>query len=467
MSSTSSRLAVAPKLRVAPVARRNDAQEVVDLSASFGTELDPWQVDVLQAGCGVRPNGQWAAKTLGCNLSRQNGKSFILIARALAGALLFGEKTIVISTHEQKTSRQLFQNICAYFENYTMLSRRVRSIGKALGREEIWLLDGTHLVFPARTRSAIRGWSIDAYLADEAQLVTDAMWESVKPAMSARPNAVSWMFGTAPQLTTDAEVFGRLRRAAHDGSDPGLAWVEYGIDDGADPDDHEQWRRANPGRIRLEEMQAERRELSPGGFARERLNCWPTDRTEVVIDPAVWAGSVGAGPPDDTPPNAMAVDANAAREMAIAGAWHLDGGRIHVELLAADRCDPIDALAWVSERAGKRVPVVIDGASPAATLIPALAVAKVKTVLTTARDMGRACGGFIDDVSAGRLSHAEQVQLDAAVASARRRPIGDAGLWAWDRRDASTFLAPLVACTLARHGAVTAGRPRTNRAVFV
>ena len=96
-----------------------------------------------------------------------------------------------------------------------------------------------------------------------------------------------------------------------------------------------------------------------------------------------------------------------------------------------------------------------------------MAVAKVKTVLTTARDMGRACGGFIDDVSAGRLSHAEQVQLDAAVASARRRPIGDAGLWAWDRRDGSTFLAPLVACTLARHGAVTAGRPRTNRAVFV
>jgi hypothetical protein len=43
----------------------------------------------------------------------------------------------------------------------------------------------------------------------------------------------------------------------------------------------------------------------------------------------------------------------------------------------------------------------------------------------------------------------------------------DAGLWAWDRRDGSVFVAPLVAVTLARFGAVTAGRPRSNHAVFV
>jgi hypothetical protein len=51
------------------------------------------------------------------------------------------------------------------------------------------------------------------------------------------------------------------------------------------------------------------------------------------------------------------------------------------------------------------------------------------------------------------LSHPGQAQLDAAVGGARRRPLGDAGLWAWDRRCGSTFLAPLVAATLARFGA--------------
>jgi hypothetical protein len=439
----------------------------VDLVAAYGTQLDRWQVDVLRAGCGVRPDGSWAADTVCCNTARQNGKSLVLTARALAGALLFGEKVIICSAHEQKTSRVLFMNLLSYFENFDDLSKRVRSVGRGLGREEIWLRDGTHVFFPARTRSTLRGWSVDFYGADESQLLTDQQRESAKPALAARTNAQVWLFGTAPQLTTDAEVFGRLRTAAHAGTAKRLAWVEYGATPGCDVDDRSEWLAANPGRVELSAMEAERRELSPGGFARERLNHWPVDRVEVVIDPDLWAGLVSSGPPDGTPPTAIAVDANAAREMAIAAAWILDTGGVHVELVAADRCDTIDALAWISERAGKRVPVIIDGASPAATLIPALAMAKVKTVLTSARDMGRACGGFIDDVSAGRLSHRGQAQLDAAVAGARRRPIGDAGLWAWDRRSGSTFLAPLVAATLARFGAMTAGRPRSNRAVFV
>jgi hypothetical protein len=467
MSLTSSRLAAAPRLRVAPAARRSDAELVVELSASFGTQLDPWQIDVLRAGCGVARDGSWAAKTVCCNVSRQNGKSWILTARALAGALLFGEKVIICSAHEQKTSRLLFLNLVSYFENFTDSSKRVKTIGRALGREEIWLRDGTHIFFPARTRNTLRGWSIDTLLMDEAQLVTDQQWESVKPAMSARPNSTTWMFGTSPQLTTDAEVFGRLRRTAHEGSDPGLAWVEYGAEPGCDLDDREQWAAANPGRVEIAAMEAERIELSAAGFARERLNHWPVEGVDVVIDPAMWEGLVAAGPSDGTPPCGLAVDASPTREMAVAGCW-LDGDRPHVELVAADYVsDPLNALQFVADRAGRRIPVLIDGASGAASLVPALSAQKVRVVLTSGRDLGRACAGFLDDVTAGRLSHPGQAQLDAAVAGARRRPIGDAGLWAWDRRDGSVFVAPLVAATLARFGAVTAGRQRTNRAVFV
>jgi hypothetical protein len=440
---------------------------VAELSASFGTQLDPWQIDVLQAGCGVGRDGSWAAKTVCCNVSRQNGKSWILTARALAGALLFGEKVIICSAHEQKTSRLLFLNLVSYFENFTDLSKRVKTIGRALGREEIWLRDGTHIFFPARTRNTLRGWSIDTLLMDEAQLVTDQQWESVKPAMPARSNSTAWLFGTAPQLTTDAEVFGRLRRTAHEGSDPGLAWVEYGAEPGCDLDDREQWAIANPGRVEISAIAAERLELSAAGFGRERLNHWPVDRVERVIDPDLWAGLVAAGPPDGMPPSAIAVDASPTREMAVAGCW-LDGDRSHVELIAADYAsDPLNALQFVIDRAGRRIPVVIDGASPAASMVPALAAQRCRVVLTTAAEMARATASFLDDVIAGRVSHAGQSQLDAAVAGARRRPVGHAGAFAWDRADRSVFVAPLVAATLARHGAVTAGRPRTNRAVFV
>ena len=102
-------------------------------------------------------------------------------------------------------------------------------------------------------------------------------------------------------------------------------------------------------------------------------------------------------------PSAIAVDASPDRPIAIAGAWLLDDDIVHVELLAADYCDPLNALAWVTERAGGASPVIVDGASPAATLIPALHAAKCKLMTTTAGDMGRACGGFLDDVLAGRF----------------------------------------------------------------
>ena len=82
-------------------------------------------------------------------------------------------------------------------------------------------------------------------------------------------------------------------------------------------------------------------------------------------------------------------------------------------------------------------------------------------------DMGRACGGFVDDVLAGRLSHADRPPLNAAVEGARKRPIGEAGAFGWDRRDGSVFVAPLVAASLARFGAATEGRRRTGNAVFV
>jgi len=350
--------------------------------------------------------------------------------------------------------------------NHNGLRKRVKSVGRALGREEIWLRDGTHIFFPARTRSTLRGWSIDCYLADEAQLITDQQWESAKPALSARPNAQVWLLGTAPQMSTGAEVFGRLRAAAHDGTDTALAWVEYGADPGAGLDDRGQWSAANPGRVELEAIEAEHRELSPEGFGRERLNIWPTDRTARVFDMDAWAALAGARPADGVPPSAIAVDASPDRVLSTAAAWLAAEGT-HVGLVANDYVsDPLQALEWVVQRAGRRIPVIIDGASPAASMIPHLLAQRVKVVTTTAPEMGRACGGFTDDVLAGRISHTDQGPLNAAVEGCRKRPIGQAGAFGWDRHDGSVVVAPLVAATLARHGAVAWGRRRSGRAIF-
>lgn len=463
MSDT--RVRPVPRLRVAPPCHTNDVQDVVDLMAAYGTTLDPWQVDALEAGLGVRADGEWSAHTYGCNVARQNGKSVILVARVLAGALLFGEKTIVVSAHEQRTCRLLFQELLGYFK-LPELKRRVEAVVSALGREEIRLKDGTRILFPSRTRSNLRGFSIDLLLCDEAQLLRDEVWEAARPALAARAGASVWMFGTAPQQSADAEVFGRLRDQAHDGGDGDSAWVEYGADEGCSLDDREQWRKANPGRVTAEAIEAERREMSPGGFARERLNIWPTERTEQVIDSEWWAHIAGDRPAG--PPAAFAVDMTPARDaVVVAGAWRRDTGGFYVEVLLVDK-DPFAAANYLVEAvrsAGRRTPVVVDGASPARSLEPMLSGQRVMVRVTSAAEMAVACGAFLDDVKGSRVSHGGGDALAAAVEGARRRTIGEGGAFAWDRRDGGVFLSPLVAVTLARFGAST-GKVRTGRATF-
>jgi hypothetical protein len=64
------------------------------------------------------------------------------------------------------------------------------------------------------------------------------------------------------------------------------------------------------------------------------------------------------------------------------------------------------------------------------------------------REVVQACGRFFDAVMDSRtLRHGGDAALDAAVAGAIRRDLGDG--WAWARKGTSVDISPLVACTLA------------------
>lgn len=458
-------------MKVTPTAADSDARDVVELCSAYGLQLDDWQRIALAAGLGVDERRRWVADTVGVVAPRQSGKGVLIEARVLAGALLFDEKTIAVSAHEARTTRLSFDRVLSYFENYADLSRRMKSVQRWVGREQIRLKDGTLIVFPARSRGALRGYSCDALVLDEAQYLTSAQYEAVLPTLSARPNTQTWHLGTVPTHIGDGEVLGRVRAAALS-ADPGrLTYLEWSAEPGCDLDDRQAWADANPAlgrRISVESIEQERRELSPGGFARERLSLWPVDRSESAFDLAWWPTLVGAGPAPGTPPSALAIDSGPDRAMVLAAAWKLDDRRIHVEIVSVDPGDPALALQRILDNPRRRrIPVIVDAVSSAAQLAPALMAEKIPVKLTSARDMAQACGSFLSDVEASRISHTSQKQLDDAVAGARKRPMpGDAGQFGWDRKDGSVFVSPLVAVTLAAYGASTV-RPRTGRAMFV
>ena len=464
MLLTSSPAAATPRLIRAPKAHRNDASLVLELGEAYDTHLDDWQRQAVEVGCGVDKTGRWAAPTVGLNISRQNGKSVVLVLRALAGPLLFGEQTVIVSAHQQKTSRLLFQNLESYFANYADLSKRVRTVTSALGREEIRLKNGAVVAFPARTRQTLRGWSVDCYLADEAQLVTNEQWASAKPAMAARRGSQTWMAGTAPSALGDAEVFGRLRAAALAGTDPALAWLEYGATPGGDLDDQSQWVAANPGRVELEAVLSERRELSPEDFAKERLNIWPTEQNEHIFGAGVWQGLATERRDDLGRATALGLDRSPDGLVAIVAAYRdFTNGTTHIEpvFLRDGVTNMREPVEWLLANAGRRTPIVIDAISTAGVAITHLTGARRNVVVTHTAEMARAAIGLTDDVLSGLLTHADSTNgdLTQAVDGARRRPIGEAGGFGWDRRDGTVAVSPLVAASLAHWGAVAHGRP--------
>jgi hypothetical protein len=192
---------------------------------------------------------------------------------------------------------------------------------------------------------------------------------------------------------------------------------------------------------------------------REALGIWDEyARHQRVVKAAHWDGLLDVGPEDGTRPTALAVDASHGREISVAACW-LEQDKAHAEEVWAGT-DEMAAAAWISERATRVMPIVIDGLSPASSMVPRLRSRGLNVKVTTSTDMVKACGLWLADVNTGHLTHADQPSVNDALEAGRKRAIGGAGGWGWDRKD-QTNIAPLVAHTLARYGAsLTRRAPR-------
>lgn len=455
-----------PRVRHAPAqSRANSWEDVADLSARFGVVLDEWQELVLQSVMGERSDGRWVTTQVGISTPRQNGKSQLIVARALAGILLFGERLIIISAHQQDTAREIFGRLVDILEEHPYLDERVESYGKALNREYIRFKSGQVIRFKARSSGGGRGFSCDCLMLDEAQILSPAAWAAILPTMSARPNPQVWLLGTPPTPQDDGEVFGRLRQAGLDGRHSRIAYLEWSADVGDDLDDPSVWAKANPAfgsRISFEAIELERAAMDDAQFAMERLGMWASTSSLAAIDASRWSRLAVPASPAGRPVYAFDMDPGRER-LTVAVAVRADE-RIHVEV--AERRPPGPWLAaWFAPRAARGMRVLVDQYSPALSLVPDLEAAGVEVTIGRTRDMVQACGAFLDAVNDGSLTHFDQPSLNAAVAGARKRAIGADGGFGWDRRG-DADISPLVAVTLAAHGLRTAKRERSSVAVF-
>lgn len=455
---------------------------MADLSARAGIVLDAWQEVILQAAMGERSDATWAAKRVGVSVPRQNGKSQLLVARALAGVLLFGEKKIVISAHQQDTAREAFSKMVEILEadGNEWLMDRVRPGGilNAFAREAVRFRNGATVQFKARTASGGRGFSSDCLLLDEAQRLKRPAWVSINSTMSAMPNPQVWLLGTPPTRDDiDAgmgEVFESIRKAACDGVSSAAAWAEWSADPYADDYDpaseYTRWS-ANPAwntRINHEIVQGEFESYTPEEFSQDRLGIWLSDvgtAAPRAISEDVWRDSSVDSPPEGHITYAVAFSV-AGDRMSIAG--HVGSAeRGHVELI--DSTTDLDAgLAkvadWFVEPNASGVPrwramtvVVLSGAAGTGVLRKYLldrGVGPRRVVIASTPQYLQACEMFREalekESSVTHLDATGQSSLDDSVSSTDKDRRGG---WIPSTPDGDE--TPLEAVSLALWGART------------
>lgn len=461
-----------PRILTCAEGGRSSGPVAGKLMAAAGQVMDPWQQLTLDVSLRKRDDGSWVSSEVGLVVARQNGKGSLLVARELVGLFVLGERLILHSAHEFKTAadgfRRLLQAIESQPELDALVARKIRSHGQ----EGIELKDGARIQFIARTQGSGRGFTADLVILDEAYNLTDGQMSALLPTLTAVDNPQIWYTSSAvnQEEHQNGLVLTRVRNRGLAGAD-GLAYLEWSADEDESP--QRQVEQANPAlgvRIRPDSIERDRGAMSRKTFNVEHLSIgdwpdlddgegWRVIRREQWADQADPAGGIVSAV-------VFAVDLSPDRTVAsIVVAGQQEYGDYRVELI-----DKRAGSSWVVprlqelQRKWRPLSIVIDPGSPAGSLVADVDAALPPGLLRTmsTRDVVQATGAFYDavvepdeDSGRARLWHPGEPQLDAAVKGAKKRDVTGGG-WAWDRKDWTTDLTPLVAATNALWGYVAA-----------
>jgi hypothetical protein len=218
------------------------------------------------------------------------------------------------------------------------------------------------------------------------------------------------------------------------------------------------WWHANsglwPGRVREADVATQRRELSPAEFAREFLSWWedPPNEEGGALDAAVFARLADPGAARGRPVSFGVAVAPDRSWSAIAAAWPLRGGFVHVTV-----SDYRPQATWLRDRVAELRQrwggtVTLDSRARAA--FDGVAGSWLRTPSET--DQAQAEAGLSDRLDATTLRHGNEPELLTAVRAAAWR---QAGAHRRLESSGSIDVSPLRAAALAVHAASTAVDP--------
>lgn len=422
------------------------------LAERLGTPLMPWQQHVADVGLELQDDGTPAYREVILTVPRQNGKTTLILGwelqRAIGWAQLEGPQHIAYSAQTGKDARDKLID-----DQFPVLERHRKLLGigrfrRANGNEGVSWLNGSRLGLLASSEESGHGRTIHLGVKDELFADVDHRRDqALIPAMTTVTSAQMLTASTAG--TVDSVAWNTKvtlgRSMVEQRRTSGTAYFEWSADPEADPGDPATWWSCMPalGRtVGLPAIEHAYGTMALDEFKRAYLNI-PTVAAAGIIPPTVW--DLVCSPDVEATSDVFAFDVNPERAAAAVVAAG-KGIPPVVEVV-----DYRPGVGWLVERLHELylrygAPVALDVTGPAGTFVAELERRGIPLIPVAGADVTRAVGAFYDAVVDTRVSIRRHSALDAAVAGAEKRFVGDA--WAWGRKSSKVDISALVAATV-------------------
>lgn len=469
-----------PRLHQQPAGAAGSAgDDAIEWAESIGDgfyQLDEWQRFVIRGMLSEDAGARLCALVSLLIVPRQNGKGTVLEVVELYALWVLELPLILHTAHLTETSADHMNRLWAAIQSDDELASQCHMV-RAKGSEAIVRRcpDGRlcEIRFRTRSKKGGRGGSPQMIVFDEALYLTSEQMSALMPSLSAQTmadDAPLIIFASSAPLG-ESEVLHSNRAAILRGDMPSAFFAEWSVelpemDTEADlatrvralVADREVLWDANPGAgIRIDPewcWTIERGSMTPETWAQERLGVvFSADGDSGVIPANSWTVCRDTTSEIDQGRIALAVGPGGGWA-AIGLAGERPDGSLHLEVVRHAM-----GTDWVVAAAEAGVaqygPIMVDAYGPTMAVLADLEKVGVEVEQLDTGQVKRACAELQLDVKNCRVRHLGQPELDAAVAGVGIRPVGEG--WVFSAKASAVDVSPLLAVTLAAHGARVAG----------
>lgn len=390
-----------------------------------------WQELMIYDIMAVNEDGTWKHLKFGWSVPRQNGKSELLIMRAIWG--LLHDERVLYTAHVVNTSRGAWEKICYILDEMGFEENKDFRNWKNKGAESLKMVNGKGVInFRTRTLKGGLGESYDCLIIDEAQEYTTDQEGALKYVIRASKNPQTLMCGTPPTTVSSGTVFTKYRGDVLSGEDPEDGWAEWSIPHLASTKDVDLWYETNPSLGILTTERILKSEFGDDVVNDniQSLGLWLLFNLKSAITKKEWEETQIDKP--KLPPNPklfFAVkfgkdDKNVSLSVAVKTV-----DKVFIECID---CRPVrDGTSWIMPYLANphAEQVLIDGANGQVALQEEIKAAKIKIkiILPTVGQIIAANAQFEVDLTAKAFTHGDQPALKQIATNCEHRAIGSGG----------------------------------------